>query len=161
LDEGQRLLLLDTVKSWCGDSHTKVTLKPVIDLNTELHTPGYEPTDRQREQIRLRDRTCVFPWCSQPAWRCDLDHTTPFDHHAAADGRPQPGPTITSNLGALCRRHHRLKTHGGWQVSQPASGVFEWTSPHGHTYRRDQTGTNRTDTDPDPPHAATEADHRH
>jgi len=44
LDEGQRLLLLHLVKSWCGDSHTKVTLKPVIDLNTELHTPGYEST---------------------------------------------------------------------------------------------------------------------
>ena len=161
LDEGQRLMLLDLVKSWCGDTHTRITLKPVIDLNTELHTLGYAPTDRQREQIILRDRTCVFPWCSQPALRCDLDHTTSFDHNAAADGRPQPGPTITSNLGALCRRHHRLKTHGRWQVSQPASGVFEWTSPHGHTYRRDHTGTTRTDTDPDPPQAATESDHRH
>ncbi|UUZ59361.1 13E12 repeat family protein [Nocardioides sp. B-3] len=28
MDEGQRLLLLDLVKSWCGDSHTKVTVKP-------------------------------------------------------------------------------------------------------------------------------------
>jgi hypothetical protein len=151
LDEDQRLLLLDTVKSWCGDTHTQVNVKPVIDLNTELHTAGYEPTGRHREQIQLRDRTCVFPWCSHPARRCDLDHTTPFDHNAAVDGRLQPGPTITSNLGALCRRHHRLKTHGRWRVSQPTSGVFEWTSPHGHTYRRDHTGTTRTDTDPDPP----------
>lgn len=155
LAQGQRLLLLDLVKSWCGDSHTKVNLKPVIDLNTELHTPGYVPTDRQREQVMLRDRTCVFPWCSHPAWRCDLDHTIPFDHPAQADGRPQPGPTTTANLGALCRRHHRLKTHGRWRVRQTSSGVFEWTSPHGHTYRRDHTGTTRTKngtaSDPDPP----------
>ncbi|UUZ59797.1 hypothetical protein [Nocardioides sp. B-3] len=34
MDEGQRLLLLDPVKSWCGDSHTRINLKPVIDLNT-------------------------------------------------------------------------------------------------------------------------------
>ncbi|HXH77880.1 HNH endonuclease signature motif containing protein [Nocardioides sp.] len=154
LEEGQRLLLLETVKQWCGDSHTRITIKPVIDLNTELHTTGYEPTDRQREQIALRDRTCVFPWCSQPARRCDLDHTEPFDPTAAAGGRSQPGPTTTVNLGALCRRHHRLKTHGRWHVTQPTSGVFDWTSPHGHTYRRDHTGTTRTDTDPDPPAAA-------
>lgn len=161
MDEGQRLLLLDLVKSWCGDSHTRINIKPVIDLNTDLHTPGYEPTDRQREQIALRDRSCVFPWCSHPARRSDIDHTIPFDHHSAAKERPQPGPTITSNLGALCRRHHRLKTHRRWRVQQTSSGVFEWTSPHGHTYRRDQTGTARTDADPDPPDHRLESDRRH
>ena len=153
------------MKGWCGDSHTRVNVTPVIDLNAELHTPGYEPTDRQRELVMLRDRTCVFPWCSHPARRCDLDHTTAFDHDAHAQGRPQPGPTITSNLGALCRRHHRLKTHGRWRVAQPTSGVFEWTSPHGHTYRRDHTGTTRleagTDSDPDPPAPRTDTDPRH
>ncbi len=153
LEEGQRLLLLDTVRKWCGESHTQVTIRPVVDLNGELSATSYEPTDRQRDQIRLRDQTCVFPWCSQPARRSDIDHTVPFDHAAADEGRPQPGPTTTSNLGALCRRHHRLKTHSGWQVCQSASGVFHWTSPHGHTYRRDHTGSVRTDTDtdPDPP----------
>ena len=33
LEEGQRLVLLDQLKSWCGDSRTKITVKPVIDLN--------------------------------------------------------------------------------------------------------------------------------
>ena len=37
-----------------------------------------------------------------------------------------------------------------------APGVFEWTSPHGHRYRRDHTGTTRdrptrTARHPDPP----------
>lgn len=148
-------MLLDLVKSWCGDSHTRIDIRPVVDLNAELHTPGYEPTERQREQVQLRDATCAFPWCSHPAPRCDIDHTVPFDHAAVREGRPQPGPTLTSNLGALCRRHHRLKTHGRWRVRQVSSGVFEWTSPHGHIYRRDRTGTSRADTradtDPDPP----------
>ena len=43
-----------------------------------------------------------------------------------------------------------------------APGIFEWTSPHGHRYRRDRTGTTRIDelashpTDHDPaPHPAT------
>ena len=29
-----------------------------------------------------------------------------------------------------------------------APGIFEWTSPHGHLYRRDRTGTTRSTRDP-------------
>ena len=132
LEEGQRLVLLDHVKHWCGDSRTTVTIKPVIDLNRELSTPAYEVPDRIREMVVLRDRTCVFPWCTRPARGCDIDHVIPYDHHAQAEGRPQPGPTTTSNLAALCRRHHRLKTHTTWRYRDDSDGAFEWTSPHGH-----------------------------
>ena len=151
LEERQRLLLLDQLASWCADSHTLITIKPVIDLNTQLSTPAYEIPDRLREQIVLRDRTCVFPWCSRNARSCDIDHVIEFDHHAAAGGRPQPGPTATSNLAALCRSHHRLKTHSAWRYEATAPGVVEWTSPHGHTYRRDRHGTTALDPpEPDP-----------
>jgi hypothetical protein len=56
MEEGQRLLLLDQVKDWCADSRTKVTVKPVIDLNATLSTPAYEVPDRIREQVILRIR---------------------------------------------------------------------------------------------------------
>ena len=142
MEEGQRHLLLDQVASWCGDSHTTVTVKPVIDLNATTAIPGYVPSARQRELGILRDGTCVFPWCTRPARACDLDHVVPYDHEAAAEGRDQPGPTTTDNLVPLCRRHHRLKTHhSGWQVTMPTSGTTIWTSPHGFTYLRDRTGT--------------------
>ncbi|MBE7325451.1 HNH endonuclease [Nocardioides sp. Y6] len=141
LENGQKLALLSQVQSWINDSHTDVRILPVIDLNTQLSTSRYEPTDRIRRQVMLRDRTCVFPWCTRPARSCDLDHVEPFDHDAAAEGRPQPGPTATDNLAALCRSHHRLKTHTGWRLTSPASGVFEWTSPHGQRFRRDRHGT--------------------
>jgi hypothetical protein len=141
LEEGQRLLLLEQVKSWCGDSHTRITVRPVIDLGVELSTPGYRPTARQVELARLRDGTCVFPWCSRPARACDVDHVTAFDHEAHARGEPQPGPTTTSNLAPLCRRHHRVKTHGSWRATPVGNGVVKWTSPHGHGFRRDRTGT--------------------
>ncbi|WP_210650225.1 HNH endonuclease signature motif containing protein [Nocardioides sp. SYSU D00065] len=156
LEEGQRLVLLDQVKGWCADTRTKVTIKPVIDLNADLTTPGYDIPDRIREQVVLRDRTCVFPWCSRPARGCDIDHVTPFDPDADADadadaeGRPQSGPTTTSNLAALCRTHHRLKTHSAWHYEMTSNGIFEWTSPHGHRYRRDRTGTTPIDAS-DPP----------
>jgi hypothetical protein len=148
MEERQRLVLLDQVQSWCGDSRTKVTIKPVIDLNAELTAPGYDIPDRIREQVVLRDRSCVFPWCSRPARGCDVDHVDPYDHEA--EGSPQPGPTATSNLAALCRFHHRLKTHTAWRYRMTSNGVFEWTSPHGHRFRRDHTGTTPID-EPDPP----------
>jgi hypothetical protein len=150
LEEGQRLVLLDQIKDWCTGSRTKITIKPVIDLNTELSTPAYEVADRIREQVVLRDRTCVFPWCTRPARGCDLDHVVEYDHDAAAEARPQPGPTATHNLAALCRSHHRLKTFTAWTYRVVAPGIYDWTSPHGHHYRRDGTGTTRID-GPEPP----------
>jgi hypothetical protein len=150
MENGQRLILLDQIQSWCADSRTKVTVKPVIDLNAQLTAQGYEIPDRIREQVQLRDGTCVFPWCTRPARSCDVDHVVEYDHDADAERRPQPGPTQTDNLACLCRFHHRLKTHSAWRYAMVENGVFEWTSPHGHRYRRDHTGTTEIDP-PDPP----------
>ncbi|RNM13032.1 HNH endonuclease signature motif containing protein, partial [Nocardioides pocheonensis] len=69
------------------------------------------------EQIELRDRTCVFPWCNRPARGCDKDHVVPWEHG---------GPTSSDNLAALCRRHHRLKTHGGWTYTRVEPGTYLW-----------------------------------
>ena len=96
MEEGQRLVLLEQVQGWCADTLTKVTVKPVIDLNAELSAPGYEIPQWLREQVALRDGTCVFPWCTRPARRSDVDHVIEYDHDAEAEGRPQPGPTVTS-----------------------------------------------------------------
>jgi hypothetical protein len=141
MENGQRLVLLEQIQSWCADTRTEVTIKPVIDLNTRLTAQVYKVPADIREQVILRDRTCVFPGCARPARRCDVDHIIEYDHDADAEGRPQPGPTTTDNLACLCRFHHRLKTHSAWRYTMLAPGVFEWTSPHGHRYRRDHTGT--------------------
>jgi hypothetical protein len=153
MENGQRLVLLEQIQSWCADTRTEVTIKPVIDLNTELTAQVYKVPADIREQVQLRDRTCVFPGCTRPARRCDVDHIVEYDHDAEAEGRPQPGPTTTSNLACLCRFHHRLKTHSAWRYTMVEPGAFEWTSPHGHRYRRDHTGTTALDPPhpPDPP----------
>jgi hypothetical protein len=119
-----------------------VTVKPVVDLNQTLQCAGYQPSAAVVLHIRLRDRTCVHPWCQRPARFCDLDHIVPYD----PDG--PPGQTSTLNLALLCRRHHRLKTYGGWTYSMIRPGVFLWRSPHGHWWLRDRTGT--TDLTPKP-----------
>ncbi|TGN66512.1 HNH endonuclease [Nocardioides eburneiflavus] len=153
MENGQRLVLLEQVQSWCADTRTEVTIKPVIDLNTTLTAQTRKVPATIREHVILRDRTCVFPFCSRPARRCDSDHIIPWDDDAHAEGRPQPGPTTTSNLACLCRFHHRLKTHSPWRYAMVAPGVFEWTSPHGHRYRRDHTGTTNLEP-PEPPDVA-------
>ena len=137
LEEGHRLVLLDRVKAWCGDTHTKVVVKPVIDLAEHIWVPGYDVPDRLREQVVLRDGTCVFPWCTRPARRCQMDHVIAYDHEQPDRG----GQTASDNIAALCTKHHRLKTHSGWRYRMVALGVFVWTSPHGHTFHRDHTGT--------------------
>jgi Domain of unknown function (DUF222) len=85
---------------------------------------AYTPPAALRRYIVARDRTCRFPGCSRRAAGCDLDHTIPYPQ-----GRTEPG-----NLGALCRRHHRLKQTRGWRLEQPEPGIFVWTTPTGHTY---------------------------
>jgi hypothetical protein len=149
MENGQRLILLEQVRSCCADSRTEVTIEPVVDLNVQLTAQGYKIPRRIREQVQLRDRTCVFPGCTRPARGCDVDHIVEYDHDAEVEGRPQPGPTQTDNLACLCRFHHRLKTHSAWRYAMVEPGVFEWTSPHGLRYRRDHTGT--TELDPDDP----------
>lgn len=95
-------------------------------------TTRYRPPDALAAGVRARDATCRFPGCRVPAWRCDLDHVVPYDR-----GRPDELQTTTENLQALCRHHHRLKTHGGWTVERdPATGDTMWTGPTGHRYVR-------------------------
>ena len=86
---------------------------------------AYRPPPRLQEFVTARDLTCRFPSCRQPAWRGDLDHTIPW---------PQ-GRTCRCNLGGLCRTHHQLKQHPGWNLTQAATpGIFTWTTPAGRSY---------------------------
>ncbi|WP_395657725.1 HNH endonuclease [Nocardioides sp.] len=112
------------LKDWCQAAGTKVTVRPVIDLNAELSTDCYEPTELMKEQIGLRDRQCCFPGCTRPARRCDSEHQVPWPE----------GPTASSNLAPACRTHHRLKTFAGWDYQRVAGVGFVWTTPMGRTY---------------------------
>ncbi len=140
LEHGQLQVLLDQVRSWCTTTHTTVTVQPVLDLAAQIRSRGYQPSAFLRAHVVERDRTCVFPWCSRPARACQLDHITPYDPDADPDD-PNGAGTHTGNLACLCTLHHRLKTHGHWHYRTTAPGEYAWTSPHGHTYLRDHTGT--------------------
>jgi hypothetical protein len=125
---------VEQVKEWCAGTNTTVTIRPVIDLNDNLHTDTYRPTDAMREQAVLTNATCVYPHCTRPSRTADLDHIENFNGHN----------TDTSNLAPLCRRHHRYKTHAGWTVVRTGPTTFTWTSRHGYTYDWDTRHTRHT-----------------
>ncbi|MDQ6526578.1 HNH endonuclease signature motif containing protein [Nocardioides sp. LHD-245] len=114
----------------------------MIDLADHLPVGSYEIPDRHRTRVILRDHTCRFPHCTRPATRCDLDHTRPHG---------EGGPTCPCNEVALCRRHHRAKTHSTWRYDIVMPGSYVWTSPTGHRFRVDHRGTHpiRTTHPPD------------
>ena len=125
-------LTTEQIRQWCGNPDTQVVVKPVIDLNDHHHVSAYEVPDRIAEQSALISQTCVFPWCTRSARRCDSDHIEPYD---------SGGETSSDNIAPLCRRHHRLKTHSPWRYQRIEAGSFLWTSPHGYEFLRDQHGT--------------------
>jgi len=136
---GGRLLTAGQIAQWCGrPDTTRITVKPVIDLNQHHAVDQYAVPERIAERVRLRDRTCVHPWCNRPARRADLDHIDPWTD--PDEGGP-PGQTSTDNLAPLCRLHHRMKTHGGWTYTTLEPGTYLWRGPHGHTWLRDPSGT--------------------
>lgn len=108
---------------------------------------GYRPPAALARQVVERDGTCRFPGCRVPAERCDLDHVVPFD-----PDRPAARQTTADNLHALCRSHHRLKTHRGWAVSRdPLGGATLWFSRTGRVYL---VAGERAGPDPERPRAA-------
>jgi hypothetical protein len=131
---------VEQVKDWCAGTNTQVTIRPVLDLNGNLSTDAYRPTDLMREQAVLTNATCVYPRCSRPSRNADLDHIDEFD----PDGPDTGGQSESRNLAPLCRRDHRYKTHGGWTYLRTGPTTFTWTSPYGYSYDWDTTHVRHT-----------------
>jgi len=94
----------------------------LLDYGQTRYTPPPDLIDH----VIARDGSCRFPTCSQPARRCQIDHTI-------AAGTPG-WSTSAANTGPLSAGCHNGKTHAGWQLDQPQPGQFHWRAPTGHTY---------------------------
>lgn len=92
-------------------------------------TESRRPNAGQARHVRAHYPICVFPGCRMPAEGCDIDHR----HRYSRRGR-----TSCANLAPLCRRHHRCKDEGGWELVRSADGHHSWTSRLGHAYRVDR-----------------------
>lgn len=131
--------LREVLGPWC-----RFTVKPVLDLTAQSAVTAYETPAWMREAVQLITGGDVYPYAPSTSRRLDLDHVHPYrppDH-----GGP-PGQTHPGNLAPLTRFHHRLKTHGGWQLREPFPGIYLWRAPHGSIFLVDHTGTRKI-TDP-------------
>ncbi len=119
LDHRVGTLTSATVEANLADPDT-VFRRLVIDPDTgwlvDAGATTYQPGRHLARTVRKRDLYCRFPGCATAARFCDLDHVIPFP----------VGLTVLSNLACLCRRHHRLKTHGHWSLSLSTDGLCTW-----------------------------------
>lgn len=136
--EGVGPVTLELIRSWAG--RARVTIQPVLHVASDdrWSVDRHDPPPRMAEQVRLRDETCIFPWCGRSARQCDLDHREPFED--PGDGGP-PGQTSPESLAPLCRRHHRAKTSGAWSYERIDPGTYLWTGPAGLTVLVTPRGT--------------------
>jgi hypothetical protein len=93
----------------------------LLDFGREKYTPPQELID----YLLARDRVCRFPGCRRTGQSSDIDHAQSWE---------TGGETNPANLGLLCRRHHRMKTHGGWSLESNPDGSCTWKSPKGKTF---------------------------
>ncbi|MDR6173988.1 hypothetical protein QE364_003181 [Nocardioides zeae] len=114
---------------------TRVTVKPVIDLADAVRTTAYEHPEAIKERVHLITGGDYWPYATSTSRNADYDHPTPFD---PSTNNQQTG---THNSGLLQRRHHRWKTHAGYQARQRAPGHYVWLTPNGLGFTVDPTGT--------------------
>jgi hypothetical protein len=98
---------------------------PVFECDHRYESHGYQPSDKLRHLVQIRDGTCTFPPCSRHARESDFEHAVPYD---------KGGRTCACNAGARSRQCHRIKQSKGWNVTQPRPGWHQWETPSGHVY---------------------------
>ena len=120
--------------------HARFTIQPVLDLEGQAPVDSYEIPDRHRRAVHLMTPADTFPYASSVTARHhQLDHTEEYVPGAAGGA----GQSRIGNYGPMSSFHHRVKTHGNWDVQQPFPGVYVWRDPYGEMYLVDHTGTRR------------------
>jgi hypothetical protein len=143
-------------EEWVRDvlgPQARFTIRPVLDLAGQAPVDAYEIPERHRQAVQLMTPADTFPFASCTSRQMQVDHTDPYD---------SGGESGVGNYGPMTTRHHRIKTHGRWQVQQPFPGIYVWRDPHGAFYLVDHTGTRRIPSAPasrTPPPAVVELWH--
>jgi hypothetical protein len=106
-------------------SFTRILTHPETGVVLSVGRERYKVPKALRRFLRLRDETCRFAGCNQPARGADIDH-----NHEWQD----LGHTAHDNLAHLCPGCHALKSETGWTVEQQPGGILTWHSPTGREF---------------------------
>jgi hypothetical protein len=98
---------------------------PTYACDHRYQTSAYQPGDKLRHLVQVRDGTCTFPPCNHHARESDFDHAQPYD---------KGGRSCACNAGARSRACHRVKQSKGWTLTQPKPGWHRWQTPAGRVY---------------------------
>ena len=109
-------------------SLVRILTHPETGATLSIGRRRYKVPKDLRTYLQIRDLTCRFPGCEQPAQLSDMDHTLDWQFG---------GETRASNLASLCPGHHTLKGESAWTVTQADdnSGILTWIDPSGRSYR--------------------------
>lgn len=120
---------------WCrpwtftlpGGAEIIVRLEPLptFECDHRYESHGYQPSDKLRHLVQIRDYECTFPPCSRHARESDFEHALPYH---------KGGKTCGCNAGARSRQCHQVKQSPGWNVTQPRPGWHRWEAPSGRIY---------------------------
>ena len=106
----------------------RLDLVPTLECDHRYESHSYQPSDRLRHLVQIRDGVCTFPPCNRHARESDFEHALPYD---------QGGKTCACNAGARSRACHRVKQSAGWNVTQPRPGWHRWQTPAGRVYTQE------------------------
>ena len=144
--EGAGPVTTDWVRRHLG-RRCRFKITPVLDPLDQTPVDGYEIPERHRQAVHLLTPADTFPYGANTTRAMQIDHTIAWTRHRSAAGIRQ---SRIGNYGPMIGLHHRIKTHGRWQVQQPFPGVYLWRDPHGATYLVDHSGTRRLPTPTQP-----------
>ena len=109
---------VDWARRRLGDSLIHLLVTDGVDVTT-VYSPGRHIPASVRAALLERDSRCVVPGCDR---RLGLEN----DHWVTDFA--QGGRTSLDNLARLCRHHHRLRTHRGFQLLG-GPGAWKWVPP--------------------------------
>jgi hypothetical protein len=131
LQTARDLVLADAVRLLSGPGGLAAALRAGVpyppaaaaSLPLDIGKPSDTIPPHLRRAVIVRDRTCRFPGCQQPAAACDVHHVV---------WRARGGRTELVNLVLLCRFHHLIVIHQwGWTITLHPDATVTAVSPDG------------------------------
>jgi hypothetical protein len=117
---------VDYATDLLGEALVELLIAKGTDVTT-VYSAGRHIPQRVRSALLLRDPRCVVPGCDA---RLGLEN----DHWVTDFAKG--GLTALDNLARLCRRHHRDRTHHGYELEKDGD-TWIWIAPaHPFTPKR-------------------------